>query len=182
MRWFRHSTSRWNTELVAHVVKEGGNDGLAMYGAFWLIAEVIAEECAKFQSPTATMSEESWAEAVGLPFNRFQEFLSHLLKIGAVNRTISDRGATLSIPGLRVREDDGRPAPHDWRDIRASIFERDSYTCQYCGSHGGDLHCDHVIPLCLGGSNEASNLVTACAACNMSKGSKTLAEWRPSVQ
>jgi 5-methylcytosine-specific restriction endonuclease McrA len=30
-------------------------------------------------------------------------------------------------------------------------------------------------------SRHPANLVTACASCNLSKGSKTVAEWRPDV-
>jgi hypothetical protein len=32
------------------------------------------------------------------------------------------------------------------------------------------LHVDHVVPVSLGGTNGASNLVTACSACNHGKG------------
>jgi hypothetical protein len=73
-----------------------------------------------------------------------------------------------------------RGLPSDWLEIRDAVFTRDYFACVYCGS-GSDLHCDHVIPVVLGGSHEIVNLVTACAACNLSKGPKTLAEWRPDL-
>ena len=73
-----------------------------------------------------------------------------------------------------------RCVPRDWLEIRDAVFERDGYGCVHCGS-GRDLHCDHVEPLALGGSNDPNNLVTACASCNLSKGSKTVAEWRPDI-
>jgi hypothetical protein len=31
------------------------------------------------------------------------------------------------------------------------------------------MHIDHVIPVALGGDNRMSNLVTACAECNLGK-------------
>jgi 5-methylcytosine-specific restriction endonuclease McrA len=37
---------------------------------------------------------------------------------------------------------------------------------------------DHIHPLSRGGTNDASNLTYACAACNISKGSRTLEEWK----
>lgn len=66
----------------------------------------------------------------------------------------------------------------EWASLRSSIFERDEYTCQYCGKKGGRLECDHVHPFSLGGHSVPENLVTACISCNRSKGAKMLSEWR----
>ena len=65
----------------------------------------------------------------------------------------------------------------DWQLLRLSVFQRDNYTCVYCGSTEKPLHCDHVVPYSKGGSNELDNLATSCPSCNMSKGNKTLEEW-----
>jgi 5-methylcytosine-specific restriction endonuclease McrA len=59
---------------------------------------------------------------------------------------------------------------------KREIFRRDSYTCQYCGSHEGILTIDHVIPRRLGGKHSWENLVTACAGCNHRKGGRTAAQ------
>lgn len=67
----------------------------------------------------------------------------------------------------------------EWSELRAAVFERDGFTCTYCGERGGKLECDHVHPLSKGGSNEMDNLTTACFRCNRSKHTKTLAEWMP---
>jgi len=58
-----------------------------------------------------------------------------------------------------------------WRRIRRTIFERDSYTCRYCGAPA--QHVDHVHPRSQGGGDELDNLVAACAPCNLSKGART---------
>lgn len=71
-----------------------------------------------------------------------------------------------------------RPQSDVWAKIRERIFERDDYTCQYCGDRGGKLECDHVHPVSLGGSHDDSNLLTACFKCNRSKAGKTLAQWK----
>ncbi len=57
---------------------------------------------------------------------------------------------------------------------KQEIFRRDNYTCQYCGSHSDDLTLDHIIPRRLGGRHSWQNLVTACRACNHSKGGRTV--------
>ncbi|WP_353961838.1 HNH endonuclease [Streptomyces sp. NBC_01500] len=58
---------------------------------------------------------------------------------------------------------------------RTAILKRWGYACAYCGSHA--THLDHVHPLSKGGADVESNILPACAGCNLSKGAKTLAEW-----
>jgi len=57
--------------------------------------------------------------------------------------------------------------------LRYEILRRDNHTCRYCGASAPDakLTVDHVVPDALGGSNEPSNLVAACADCNSGKSS-----------
>lgn len=69
------------------------------------------------------------------------------------------------------------PEPMIWKALRRSIFERDDYTCTYCGDRGVRLECDHVIPVSRGGGHDLSNLVTACFTCNRSKRDKLVSEW-----
>lgn len=65
----------------------------------------------------------------------------------------------------------------EWAVIRLAVFQRDDFKCQYCGASGVPLDCDHVVPLSRGGTNEKSNLKTACKPCNQSKGDKFLEDW-----
>lgn len=55
--------------------------------------------------------------------------------------------------------------------LRFEILRRDNHACRYCGAGAPDtkLVVDHVIPVALGGSDEPSNLVTACEPCNSGK-------------
>ncbi len=55
--------------------------------------------------------------------------------------------------------------------LRYEVLRRDAHTCRYCGSHAPDvrLTVDHVIPVALGGTDEPTNLVTACTDCNNGK-------------
>lgn len=55
------------------------------------------------------------------------------------------------------------------RTLRLQVFDRDNYTCRYCGQPAANPHCDHVYPESRGGATELGNLVTACRKCNMTK-------------
>ena len=61
---------------------------------------------------------------------------------------------------------------------RFEVFKRDGFQCVYCGAKppGVALHVDHVEPVVKGGTNETSNLVTACPGCNLGKGAIKLTE------
>lgn len=61
---------------------------------------------------------------------------------------------------------------------RKEIFERDGYRCTYCGTSDGPFECDHIVPVSRGGTNDNSNLTTACVSCNRNKRAMTVAEWR----
>ncbi|QNE74017.1 HNH endonuclease [Streptomyces finlayi] len=58
---------------------------------------------------------------------------------------------------------------------RTEIMRRWGYRCAYCDARA--MHLDHVHPLSKGGADKASNILPACAGCNLSKGAKTLADW-----
>jgi hypothetical protein len=66
----------------------------------------------------------------------------------------------------------GRADQTERKNARELVFERDGYTCRYCGRKDGPLHADHVYPYTKGGETSIDNMVTACEKCNTSKGSK----------
>jgi 5-methylcytosine-specific restriction endonuclease McrA len=55
------------------------------------------------------------------------------------------------------------------------LFARDRYRCQYCGRSTAELRPrqsltrDHLVPLSRGGTNDWTNVVTACSPCNTRK-------------
>jgi 5-methylcytosine-specific restriction endonuclease McrA len=73
------------------------------------------------------------------------------------------------------------PHGHHWiRDAkRQAIYARDGHRCVYCGAgdHGSRLTLDHLHPRALGGTNDASNLVTACLSCNSQRQSVVIRGW-----
>jgi 5-methylcytosine-specific restriction endonuclease McrA len=59
---------------------------------------------------------------------------------------------------------------------RYEIFNRDRYTCQYCGVQSRNLTLDHVLPRFRGGQHTWENVVSACVACNRHKAGRTPVE------
>lgn len=62
--------------------------------------------------------------------------------------------------------------------VRFSVWQRDGFRCTYCQrsaiSEQIVLEVDHVIAVRDGGSNDLSNLTTACRPCNRIKGPRGL--------
>ena len=67
-----------------------------------------------------------------------------------------------------------RPRP-ERRLTRLEVFNRDRYTCQYCGKQPGlnELTLDHVKPRSQGGESKWNNCVLACVSCNHRKADRT---------
>ena len=56
-----------------------------------------------------------------------------------------------------------------------TLFRRDANVCMYCAERfsTSDLTRDHIQPLSLGGTDNWTNVVTACRRCNNHKGGRT---------
>ena len=65
-----------------------------------------------------------------------------------------------------------RPRPKR-KLTRLEIFNRDHYTCQYCGRETHQLTLDHVIPRYRGGEHTWENVASACVSCNRRKAGRT---------
>jgi hypothetical protein len=64
------------------------------------------------------------------------------------------------------------------KKLRFEVFKRDGFKCQYCGGHPPDkiLEVDHIDAVANGGSNDETNLITACFDCNRGKGARSLSD------
>ncbi len=62
---------------------------------------------------------------------------------------------------------------HERKLTRLEVFNRDQYTCQYCGKETRQLTLDHVIPRYRGGEHTWQNVVSACILCNRRKAGRT---------
>jgi 5-methylcytosine-specific restriction endonuclease McrA len=61
--------------------------------------------------------------------------------------------------------------------LRFEIFQRDNFTCQYCGRSQKDkikLEIDHKVPVSEGGADDFNNLITSCNDCNRGKSNKII--------
>jgi 5-methylcytosine-specific restriction protein A len=56
--------------------------------------------------------------------------------------------------------------------IRERILLRDGYTCRVCGRVTAQGEVDHVVPLAVGGGNNAENLQYLCKSCHKIKSDK----------
>ena len=64
--------------------------------------------------------------------------------------------------------------PHYERKLaKLEVFNRDHYTCQYCGRQTKELTLDHVVPRRRSGEHVWENVVSACIPCNRRKGGRT---------
>ena len=62
------------------------------------------------------------------------------------------------------------------KKLRYEILARDSFTCRYCGAQPDAsvlLVVDHIQPVAEGGTNDPTNLITACQPCNAGKGARS---------
>mgnify|MGYP001041378359 CR=1 FL=1 len=59
------------------------------------------------------------------------------------------------------------------RLTRFEVFNRDKYTCQYCGRETKELTLDHIIPRSQGGRHDWENVVSCCFSCNRRKAGRT---------
>ncbi|HVX01254.1 MAG TPA: HNH endonuclease [Candidatus Babeliaceae bacterium] len=64
--------------------------------------------------------------------------------------------------------------------LRYKCFERDEFTCRYCGrsplTESVKLEADHILPKSKGGKDELNNLITSCSDCNQGKKDILLSE------
>jgi hypothetical protein len=63
------------------------------------------------------------------------------------------------------------------QSVMWKVYQRDGYTCRYCGKTGIPLTVDHVIVWEEGGPSIEENLLTACRKCNRTRGNLSYRDW-----
>jgi hypothetical protein len=89
----------------------------------------------------------------------------------------------LEVPAARERQSATAPAVaaldyYNNPDLRRELYERDRWTCQYCGDPvtPDTATLDHYVPVSKAGGNDADNLRTCCLMCNSIKSGRTYDE------
>lgn len=67
---------------------------------------------------------------------------------------------------------------------RLAIYLRDGFTCCYCGKDlrqepPAAVTLDHLRPRSAGGTNESTNIITACHSCNSTRQDKPWVDFAP---
>jgi hypothetical protein len=126
-------------------------------------------------------------------FGHISELLRNLetkgcLAIGETRRdgTLYSVRLPLEVPAARERMGAIRVAEvsRDYYEdaaLRRELFERDRWTCQYCGDAvtAETATLDHYVPKSKRGGNDPENLRTCCLMCNSIKSGRTYNEVAP---
>lgn len=163
-RWHHGSVTDPKFQLIARKTKSRVADVIAVW-AFLL------EDGSKNGASVSAFVASECDELLGLDAGQSSRVFGELEERGFIS------GNRIASPRRYFPAASMRPSGGAWAQIRALIFERDDYTCQYCGTRGTRLECDHITPVADGGQHTHDNLCTACFDCNRAKASQSLAEW-----
>ncbi len=100
-------------------------------------------------------------------------FLQRVNIVSEYEREVRSPSFSMRLPSV-ISLKDYIPAARRPAFTRFNVFLRDHFTCQYCSGRFAvlDLTFDHLIPRSRGGWTTWSNVVAACAKCNMRKGNR----------
>lgn len=98
-------------------------------------------------------------------------FLERVNIVMEYDRYVHSPSVTMALPSV-VALKEYVPTARRPAFTRFNVFLRDRFTCQYCGTKSPSewLTFDHVVPKSRGGRTSWSNVVAACAPCNLNKG------------
>lgn len=56
----------------------------------------------------------------------------------------------------------------EYKEFRKRMFQRDNFTCKFCGKRGGHIELDHILPTCLYLHliMDENNVRTLCISCH----------------
>lgn len=159
--------------------------GYEGYGWFWALIEIMCK-CKGYKLKLDKASILYYATECNCTLEKMMSFINDCIKAedeDGFELFNSDGTNFWSIKDFKIKKYNNplnrlcNVNANLWYEIRKKIFYRDNYTCFYCGKMGGKLEVDHKIPVIKGGSDNFTNLVTACRTCNRKKRDKTSEEF-----
>lgn len=167
--WFSHDSNAKDDIRMQYLIYEYGLKG---YGMFWLCVEMMSISHLNLLSVDEAIQKISEPEAGEFICDCVDKYGLFIEKDGKITTDfIKFRKKIFSGRLFNINID-------LWYELRQKAFERDNFTCQYCGQVGGILEADHVVPFSRGGTDDIDNLKTACRKCNRQKKNKTVEEFQ----
>ena len=113
-----------------------------------------------------------WQDAVKMKYEGTADVVAEY------DDVISSPSVTWKMPAVVRLKSLSRSQKRGVKFSRVNIYQRDRYTCQYCGQRFAyhELSYDHVVPRASGGRTVFENIVTACRPCNSRKDNMTCDE------
>ena len=110
MKWLKHMTANWDDEKLANLVGEGGDSGLALYGAFWRMAEIVASQM-DGPAPSCSVSYPvwRWVRLMSVRKSYLSSILTRLQKEGLLvleGDPKADQTVTVKMPNLLKYRDE----------------------------------------------------------------------------
>lgn len=183
MKWFQVDSDTPNDPRMRAVTRELGAEGM---GALFLLWCYIADHGGKpgrsVDSTGRPFPVEDLYEASKLDREKFDRLMVICVESGHFKKDSWIKRKLVVIPAMESRADfySQRKASGSLAKLkygksgmtRLEIFERDAFTCEYCGRKRpiSRLEVDHKVPLFRGGTDDPGNLTTSCRSCNRKKG------------
>ena len=103
MRWFKHMTASTNDEKLSRLRDEFG---LAGYGFWWSVVEIIAGNLSEDEQTSVTFSPKKWGNSLGISAKKFQTLAEFCAKIGLFQIEFSQNAITINMPNILKYKDE----------------------------------------------------------------------------
>ena len=178
--YFSHD---YNTTLDPKIIALLGDYGAIGYGIYWRIVEMLHSEN-EHKLPLKEYIYKAIAKQMSTSVEQISTIINDCINVYELFIKEDDYFYSQRVNKnlkKQIKNINKRMFNYDvkkWYLIINEVFKRDNYTCQYCGTKGGKLEADHIIPFSKGGRDSLDNLTTSCRRCNRQKKDKSIEEFK----